>query len=118
MTFIKMECHNARSLSSSSENAIYSLFQYSSQWEELPTQRSAGEREVEENDYNGYDAFYTQQRQRRQFAGMNYTGEYVFEQLSPDCTYRVRISTRNEFGWTDEPTEFAFSTSDRGEKSF
>lgn len=68
------------------------------------------------------DDYYTHHRNnnynynynRRKFH-YNETGSAYLEDLEPDCEYRVRVKTRNMFGWSDEETHFAFITSKFGE---
>ena len=43
-------------------------------------------------------------------------GDYVFEDLSPNTEYEVKIRAKNRFGWSQDEGEFVFTTSDRGEK--
>ena len=41
----------------------------------------------------------------------HYEGSYLFEGLRSGTEYKVKLRTRNQFGWSDEEARFTFRTS-------
>ena len=84
----------------------------SNTWMEIPQRTNPWFDGGDHGYVNTIDDYYMSNRRRFHF---NESGNAFFENLKPNCEYRVRVKTRNAFGWSDEETHFAFITSKFGE---